>query len=232
MSEVGVSHIECILFDCDGVLVDSEIIANRHFSIELRKFGIILSEEELIKRFVGKSAATEFAALEESHKVRFSQEAIEGIEGAILKGLAEEVKAIDGIESILKNLQECGNPAYAVASSGTFKKIHQSLTTSGLSSYFNSSNIFSSQLVKHGKPAPDLFLFAAEKMGFSPQKCLVVEDSIAGIQAAKSAGMAVIGFTGGLHAKYPWYRERLKETGVKIFDHFGDLMTQYKIRKR
>jgi len=232
MSEIGVSQFECILFDCDGVLVDSEIIANRHFSIELRKFGIVLSEEELIKRFVGTSAATEFAALEESHKVRFSQEAIDGIENAILKGLANEVKAIDGIESILKNLQECGKPAYAVASSGKFSKIRQSLTKSGLSSYFNSSNIFSSQVVKYGKPAPDLFLFAAEKMGFSPQNCLVIEDSIAGIQAAKSAGMEVIGFTGGLHAKYPWYQEKLKGTGVKIFDHLGDFMTQYKIGKR
>lgn len=220
------TSFECILFDCDGVLVDSEMIVNKYFSIELSRFGIHLGEEELIKRFTGKSSKTVYPELEQSHRVKFTQAEIDCIERRLHERLAEEVSAIDGICIFLNRLQEPGKPVYAVASSGSFEKIHRSLNRSGLADYFKKSNIFSAQLVPHSKPAPDLFLYAARQMGILPHKCLVIEDSVSGIKAAQSAGMSVIAFAGASHARYDWYHKLLKENDVQIIESYSALMRE------
>ena len=221
---------KCILFDCDGVLVDSEVIANMHFVQGLNKIGVALTEEESLKRFTGKSKATVYEELGVSHHMRFTQEMIDDIQDAILQGLAQKVCAIDQIDQVLAILQKSKSLTFCVASSGTFEKIHQSLKRTGLSCYFDSSNIFSSQLVKQGKPAPDLFLHAAEKMNVSPHECLVIEDSLPGIQAAKAAGMRVIGFVGGSHAQSSWYREQLKEIGVELFTRHEEWVKKFNLK--
>ena len=219
MISQGNCNIQCILFDCDGVLVDSEAIVNKYFSKELKKLGIVLSEEELLKRFTGKSAKTVFIELEKSFGIRFAQTDINDMLKLIASHLTKELKAISGINSFLNFLQK-EHRAFCVASSGTLEKIHNSLQVTNLSSYFPTLHIFSAEQVSLGKPHPDLFLLAAKSMGFSSKDCLVIEDSVPGIQAAQAAGMSVIGFSGGTHAKYSWYKNLLAETGVEIFSQF------------
>src|SRR4029079_16546138 len=92
-------------------------------------------------------------------------------------------------------------------------------------SYFKSEHVFTSSQVKKAKPAPDLFLFAAEQMGYDPKDCIVIEDSVAGIQAARAAGMSVIGFLGGTHAKFDWYKERIQSRKLPTANNHQELIS-------
>jgi beta-phosphoglucomutase-like phosphatase (HAD superfamily) len=103
-----------------------------------------------------------------------------------------------------------------VASGSRRERVIRSLEITHQMKYFDEKTIFTAQQVERGKPAPDLFLFAAKQMGVSPQDCLVIEDSCAGIEAAQQAGMSVIGFLGGEHAKFEWYQEPIKVFGIPI----------------
>jgi HAD superfamily hydrolase (TIGR01509 family) len=185
---------ELIIFDCDGVLVDSEPLANQVMADYLSEHGMPCSRQQATARFVGLSLST----------VRSDILAKEGLS---LPGDFEEellrrdyivfetaLKAIDGVQSALTslNLQIC------VASSGSHQKIQNSLTLTGLIDHFD-GHIFSAADVRNGKPAPDLFLHAAREMKCAPANCIVIEDSLAGVQAGVAAGMRVFGFLGGGH---------------------------------
>jgi beta-phosphoglucomutase-like phosphatase (HAD superfamily) len=100
-----------------------------------------------------------------------------------------------------------------------------SLRVTAQNHFFDDEHIFTSAQVKHAKPAPDLFLFAAERMGYKPEDCLVIEDSIAGIQAARAAQMLVIGFLGGSHANFDWYKERILNQRVPVIHHAHELLS-------
>ena len=214
--------MKCIIFDCDGVLVDSEIITTKHFIKHLRAIGYHISIEDAIKRFTGISAKMVYEAISKETGIIFTPEQIDHIQSQVHHSLHAEVAAISGIPELLSTLEK-NNSQTCVASSGTLDKINKSLRVTGLIKYFHDQTIFSVQNVEKGKPAPDLFLFAAKKMGYDPKDCIVVEDSLAGIEAAIAANMRVIGFLGGSHAHYDWYKLKMGTYNIPIAQNSVEL---------
>lgn len=220
-NETGVtSPVKLVIFDCDGVLVDSEIIACRIEAEELTRIGYEISTEENIRRFAGKSQKSIMETVERALGRKLPEGFPSGLHEKILKALSEQLDAMPGIESVLAQ-----TPAKCVASSGAPDKIGNSLRTTGLDRHFNSEHIFSAVQVKEGKPAPDLFLYAAEKMGTPPSECVVIEDSVYGVKAAKAAGMTAYGFTGGSHITDPAKAAKLlRDAGADtVFDRMEEL---------
>jgi HAD superfamily hydrolase (TIGR01509 family) len=214
--------MKCIIFDCDGVLVDSEIITTKHFLTHLHHLGYQISMEDAIKQFTGLSDKMVYQMISKETGIIFTSERINDIQSRIHSSLHAEVSAIMGISELLAALKENGRQI-CVASSGTLDKINKSLSVTGLSKYFNNQNIFSIQSVQKGKPAPDLFLFAANKMGYDPKDCVVIEDSLAGVEAAIAANMRVIGFLGGSHAHYDWYKLKMNTFNIPTVQNSSEL---------
>jgi len=192
-SDVSPGEPELIIFDCDGVLVDSEPISIRIDAVMLSDFGLQLAPEEIVERFVGRSPSV-------------MREAIEGHIGHALPhgwnaryrplfntAYEAELRPIDGIEEALDQIHQ---PS-CVASSSDPDRLVYKLKLTGLYERF-AGRIFSAAEVRNGKPAPDLFLYAAERMGVSPGGCAVVEDSQYGVQAARAAGMNAFGYAGSV----------------------------------
>lgn len=188
---------ELIVFDCDGVLVDSEALVIEVEAAMLTDAGFAVTPDELIERFVGLSYATMMTELAKDHGRRVPEELSRRIQRAALEEFLERLEPVPGIAELLAALElpRC------VASSSDIDRIELSLRVTGLDGHFQSDRIFSAQMVERGKPAPDLFELAASKCGTDPADCLVVEDSPAGVSAAVAAGMEVIGFVGGGHAR-------------------------------
>ena len=199
---------DLLIFDCDGVLIDSEHLAVRADVACLAEDGIVVTEAEILSRYVGISVAGMVADLEQ----RFGR-AVAGDfaarHHARLRTIFEaELRAMPGIEAVL----DAWPGARCVASSSTPARLRHALGLVGLYDRF-SPHVFSAVQVERGKPAPDLFLYAAARMGVEPKGCFVVEDSPAGVEAAVAAGMAVIGFAGGSHCA-PGHAARLAECGA------------------
>jgi HAD superfamily hydrolase (TIGR01509 family) len=198
---------ELVIFDCDGVLVDSERLAVRTEAQILASLGWPLTEAEVVDRFVGRSAEYMHAQIEQQlgRPVDWERE----FESRYRDVFERELRPVEGIVEVLQALR---TPT-CVASSGTHAKIRFSLRLTGLLDFFQ-DRIFSVQDVPRGKPEPDLFLYAAERMGIAPTMCAVVEDSPSGLEAALAAGMRVFAFAGGVVP-----RQRLRHEGVLVFDH-------------
>lgn len=195
-----------IIFDCDGVLVDSEILFNEVLANEITKLGWPLGVKECLSLFSGKSSIAVDKMIEEKLSQPCPINFRETLNNSISKILSQKLKPIPYIEEVLENIyNKC------VASSSDMSRIELSLKTTKLLVHFNKNTIFSSQMVEHGKPDPSLFLLAAKRMGVEPRNCLVVEDSVAGIQAAHSANMQAIAFIGATHAKGKEYQDKLHE---------------------
>jgi HAD superfamily hydrolase (TIGR01509 family) len=196
---------DTILFDCDGVLVDSEPISNRILTAMLNELGLPLSKEETMRRFVGRSMPACVAIIEEAlgHPAPpdFADEFHRRTVAAFDAGLV----VVPGVVEVLDWLPW---PA-CVASSGDHAKLRATLTRTGLYARF-AGRIFSALEVAHGKPAPDLFLYAAERMGARPARCAVVEDSLLGVRAGLAAGMRVYGYAGTVGAR------ALREAGAHV----------------
>jgi HAD superfamily hydrolase (TIGR01509 family) len=184
-----------VIFDCDGVLVDSEPIAVRIDVEMLAEVGVTMTEEEVIERFVGRSPDVILAEAEARLGRRVPEGWFERGETRIRRAYATELRPVDGISEAL---EEIGDPV-CVASSSGHDNIRYKLELTGLYDRF-AGHIFSATEVANGKPAPDLFLHAASRMGAAPADCVVVEDSRYGVQAARAAGMDVLGYAGGLTA--------------------------------
>jgi HAD superfamily hydrolase (TIGR01509 family) len=207
--------MKCVIFDCDGVLVDSEIITTKYFIKHLHDLGYQISIEDAIKRFTGISDKMVYEAISKETGIIFTTEQMDHIQNQVHHSLHSEVSPIVGISELLATLEINGNEI-CVASSGTLDKINKSLSVTGLIKYFHHENIFSAENVNKGKPAPDLFLLAAKKMGYDPKDCIVVEDSLAGIEAGIAANMRVVGFLGGSHASYDWYKLKMSTYNIPI----------------
>ena len=181
-----------IIFDCDGVLVDSEKIANEVFSKVLnRECRLSLSLEDMFNIFVGNSSSQCMQIITEMLGKEPPKELEQMYKDEINSALASKVTAVKGVKNLIKSL----NVPYCVASSGSYEKMNTTLGKTGLIKYFDKNNIFSCSEVKNGKPAPDIYLYAAKKMGdFAPSECLVIEDSPLGVKGAKSASMTVYGY--------------------------------------
>lgn len=201
-AEAGAAAL--VLFDCDGVLVDSEPISLRLFVEMLAGSGLEIDAATASDRFLGRSLASARTILAEDYDLLLSDAALEGMRTRLLAAFAAELQPIRGIAETLDALP-C---RFCVASSSLPERIELSLTVTGLWPRFE-GRVFSSSMVANGKPAPDLFLHAASVLGAQPSDCLVVEDSPAGIVAAKAAGMRVVAFTGGGHATGADHRARI-----------------------
>ncbi|TXS50431.1 HAD family hydrolase [Streptomyces sp. uw30] len=185
---------DLVIFDNDGVLVDSEPISNRLLAAYLTELGHPTSYEDSIRDYMG-SAMHRIHDLVLERTGRPLPEAFDDVFHArVFAAFERELKAVPGVVDVLEKLVGGGVP-YCVASSGSHDRIRVGHRTTGLDRFFEDGRVFSSEDVGRGKPAPDLFLHAAERMGVAPARCLVVEDSPLGVQAAVAAGMDVYGFT-------------------------------------
>jgi HAD superfamily hydrolase (TIGR01509 family) len=182
-----------VIFDCDGVLVDSEPIANRVFADALGELGLRMSEAEMYEEFVGRSMAYCMRIVEERLGRPAPVDFVARLQERTFSAFESEgLKATDGIVEALDALDALEIPI-CVASSGEIEKMRFTLGLTGLLPRFE-GRLFSATQVAHGKPAPDIYLFAADRMGVSPNRCIVVEDSPAGARAGLAAGMTVLGY--------------------------------------
>ncbi|ETX29789.1 HAD family hydrolase [Roseivivax isoporae] len=195
-----------VIFDCDGVLVDSETISVGVFLELLREAGCDMSESEGYRTLLGRSVASISETLAREHGLRLSSEHLAEARARIFARFRTELAPIPGVGAAIRALPD----PVCVASSSQPDRIALALGLTGLAPLFG-TRLFSASMVTRGKPAPDLFLFAAETMGADPAHCVVIEDSPAGITAAKAAGMRVIGFVGGGHAGPAGLRERVAQ---------------------
>ncbi|MDP3076437.1 HAD family hydrolase [Bradyrhizobium sp.] len=209
---------DLVIFDCDGVLVDSEVISCAAHAETLTRHGYPITPDEVLKRFLGVSDREARQTIETELGRALPDDFESQMKQATLRRYADDLRAIPNINEALAAI----DLAKCVASSGTPDKIRHGLTCAGLHDLL-APNIFSATQVERGKPAPDLFLFAAGQMRTAPARCLVIEDSPAGIAAAVAAGMPVLGFHGGSHCR-PGHGDRLRAGGaVAIFDDMRQL---------
>ncbi|MFF9622265.1 HAD family hydrolase [Streptomyces griseosporeus] len=185
---------ELVIFDNDGVLVDSEPISNRHLAAYLTELGHPTTYEESIRDYMGSAMHRIHELVFERTGQRLPEDFDDVFHARVFSAFERELKPVAGVEDVLEKLAADGTP-YCVASSGSHERIRVGHRATGLDQWFDEGRIFSSQDVGRGKPAPDLFLHAAERMGVAPERCVVVEDSPLGVQAAVAAGMDVLGFT-------------------------------------
>ena len=204
------------IFDCDGVLVDSELIALACTRSAFRDLGIELSATEVSDLFLGMSAQSMPAIAERALGAPLPEGFQERLARDTLLAFERELRGMEGIAEALSGL----GAKVCVASSSSPERLQASLRIVGYARLF-SPNIFSAAEVRRGKPEPDLFLHAASRMGVAPESCLVIEDSAPGVTAARRAGMVVFGFVGGAHAKGEDYRRRLQGAGAELI--FADM---------
>jgi HAD superfamily hydrolase (TIGR01509 family) len=206
-------RFELVIFDCDGVLVDSERIAIRVEAEFLAELGWPLTEAEIIERFMGHTSEYMDQAIEFQLGSRLPRDWKDQFQRRYREAFAAELVPVDGV---LEALDQITVPT-CVASSGSHDKLRLTLGHTGLYERFE-GRIFSGYEVANNKPAPDLFLHAAARMGAEPARCAVVEDSRPGVQAARAAGMAAFGYAGGLTPP-----ERLAGEGTVVFTDMRDL---------
>jgi HAD superfamily hydrolase (TIGR01509 family) len=185
---------DLVIFDNDGVLVDSEPLANGVLAGLLTEHGYPISAEQCVRRFMGRTLATVRAAVEGDTGDPLPADFEHRYYDLLFAEFRASLRPVAGIEGVLAALEREGTPI-CVASSARHSKIRVSLSVAGLAHHFG-NRVFSAQDVQRGKPAPDLFLHAAATCGVEPERCLVIEDSPPGVRAAKSAGMTVIGYVG------------------------------------
>ena len=209
----GFSSKYLIIWDCDGVLVDSEALLKQGEVEGLARAGIEISVDDCVRLFSGVSvdeAASNF--LKEKKRPLPEGFFIEQIEGSLqlfrerlVPLMTDTVLSLHG-----KGFEMC------VASGSPLKRVELCLELAGIEKCFKKGTVYTRELVLRGKPKPDLFLHAAEKMNYSPDECIVVEDSTAGVEAALAAGMRVIAYLGGGHAQAAWYRNAIKSYNVPV----------------
>jgi HAD superfamily hydrolase (TIGR01509 family) len=211
-------NFDLVIFDCDGVLVDSEVISCRAHAETLTRHGYPITAEQVFDRFLGRSLGQATLEIEAELGRSLPDDFHTQVYAEVFRLFAASLEATPHID---KALAAIALPV-CVASSGSPEKISASLNRVGLYLRF-APHIFSAVQVRNGKPAPDLFLFAAEQMQTSPARCLVIEDSVAGVAGALAAGMTVLGFHGGSHCR-PGHADMLRAAGaVTAFDDMRQL---------
>ncbi|HRD90066.1 MAG TPA: HAD family hydrolase [Accumulibacter sp.] len=207
-----------VIFDCDGVLVDSEPIASRVLAEALSEVGFPLTAQQAIDRYTGISLGAVLARVEAEWGRRLPADFATLLGERDRAAFAAELQPVSGVVEMLAGL----DLPRCVASSGSIEKIRSNLRITGLLPYLE-PHLFSATMVARGKPAPDLFLHAAAMMAAPPARCVVVEDSLAGVRAARAAGMRVFGFHGGGHAR-PDSSAALQAAGAtRVFSRLCEL---------
>jgi len=207
-----------VIFDCDGVLVDSEPLANKSFAQALNAEGLDWSVEETMRRLMGRSLKSCGEIVEAELGRKLPTDFFDKMQARTYRSFREApLKPVSGVREAVQALQKAGLDT-CVASSGAIEKMKFTLGLTGLWDLFG-GRVFSSSQVPRGKPFPDLFLHAAIEMNVQPFDCVVVEDSVPGVQAAKSAGMRVLGFVGAPHTD----RDAMAAAGAFLFTDMKQL---------
>ncbi|MCB9993595.1 MAG: HAD family hydrolase [Hyphomicrobiaceae bacterium] len=188
--------IQLVIFDCDGVLIDSEVISASMLIAELQNHGIEVDLSYVARHFLGRSYAVVLSQIRREFGVVLPEGFEADYRSRLLDAFRRDLKATAGVREVLTNLAV----PYALATSSSPSRLQKSLELVGMVELFTDRMTTASE-VEHGKPAPDLFLRAADKVGIAPGECLVIEDSLAGVRAGLAAGMEVWQFTGGSHLK-------------------------------
>jgi HAD superfamily hydrolase (TIGR01509 family) len=204
---------DLVIFDCDGVLVDSERIAVRLDVAVLDRLGWTLTEAEVVERFVGRSHEYMVGEIEAAIGRRLPEDWEDEFHRLYREAFEAELAPVEGVVEALDRI----TAPTCVASSSTHERLRLTLGLTGLLERFN-GRIFSTADVPNGKPAPDLFLHAARTLGADPARCAVVEDSRFGVEAARAAGMRVFGYAGGLTPA-----ERLEGASTTVFEDMREL---------
>lgn len=212
-----------IIWDCDGVLVDSEALLKQGEVEALARAGITVTVDDCVKMFSGFSPDAAAVNFQQKMNMPLPENFIKD---QIAGSLDLFRKRLDPL--MLDTILELHSrkATMCVASGSPRNRVEICLEVAKMDHCFTPETIFTRELVARGKPAPDLFLYAAEKMGFSPENCIVIEDSPAGIEAAQAAGMDVIGFLGGGHAQYGWYQEAIKNYNIPIVYTQGSVLAE------
>ena len=214
------SGFDLIIFDCDGVLVDSEIIAAQVESRLLTEAGYPISVEEMGERFAGMTWKNILLQVEQEADIPLSASLLDKSEKLLDQRLERSIKIIDGVKFALARLttQRC------ICSNSSSQRLDMMLTKVGLKPYFE-NHIYSAKDLgpDRVKPKPDIFLHGAKQFGVEPDRCLVIEDSTHGVHGARTAGMRVVGFTGASHT-YPSHADRLTDAGAEtVISRMSDL---------
>jgi HAD superfamily hydrolase (TIGR01509 family) len=208
---------DLIIFDCDGVLVDSEVLSCRCLTEVLARYGIALTLDQALELFLGRSVSAvlqHYAALGRA----LPDEFLHDLKSAVREAFEISLKPMSDVDAVLTALAT----PHCVASSSGLDRVSFSLRLTGLATFFG-DRLYTSEMVARGKPAPDLFLYAAGKMQVEPGRTLVIEDSVSGVTAAKAAGMTVWGFTGGSHYRARDAHGPLQAAGAdRIFERMQD----------
>lgn len=208
---------ELVIFDCDGVLADSEVISAEVLISELHAFGITLDTHYVFRNFVGKSFPGVAASIRATYQVVLPADFEDRYRAALLAAFATQLRATAGVQDMLAKL----NCQTCVATSSSPPRVQKTLELIDLTDRFG-ADVFTASQVKRGKPAPDLFLFAAQKMGALPENCLVIEDSTAGLTAALAANMPVWRYIGGSHFLPQSHHRPETPAGVPVFDNWDE----------
>jgi len=206
-----------VIFDCDGVLVDSEPISLARLTAGLNRIGVPIDVDTVRVRFAGTSMASIMAHITRDYPVTVPDDFVATVKADTLRAFDEGLTAMPGVARAIAGL----SLPHCVASSSDPVRLSHTLGLTGLLPLFG-NRVYSSTMVARGKPAPDLFLHAAAAMGIAPGACLVVEDSVPGVQAARAAGMRVVGFVGGGHWAHDRTGADLAAAGAtRVFDDFS-----------
>lgn len=222
--------MDLLIFDCDGVLVDSEAIAEGVLLERLAAWLPDLAAERELRHALGMTTAAILDHLEGLSAHRLPADALARIDAAIEARLAEELEAMAGVAEAIDAL----DLPLAIVSNSSRRRVLASLANTGLDARLGETPLFTAEQVARPKPAPDVYLLAASSLSVAPADCLVVEDSVSGTRAACAAGMTVIGFTGASHIE-DGHAERLREAGARdVLDHMtqlGDCVARWRQRR-
>jgi HAD superfamily hydrolase (TIGR01509 family) len=214
----GLLAFDLVIFDCDGVLVDSEVISCRAHAVTLSRHGYPITAEQVLQRFLGRSTRQAHLEVEAELGRKLSDAFHTDLQDELYGSFTADLEAIPHIAATLDRIAQ----PVCIASSGSHERMRVSLGRTGLYERF-APNIFSASQVRNGKPAPDLFLLAADQMKIQPAHCLVIEDSVPGVTGARDAGMTVFGFHGGSHCDAA-HAETLRAAGaVETFEDMRQL---------
>jgi HAD superfamily hydrolase (TIGR01509 family) len=188
------SDFDLVIFDCDGVLIDSELISARMLVAELTRLGLSIDLTYVERNFLGRSYPVVMETIRREFGLDLPPDFEARYRENLLAAFQKELKVVPQVHEVLRAMAV----PFCVATSSSPRRAEMSLALVGLSELV-AGRVFTSTLVARGKPAPDLFLFAAGKMGADPARTLVIEDSLTGIRAGLAAGMTVWRFVGGSH---------------------------------
>ena len=221
------NNIELVVFDCDGVVIDSEILSANVLIDMLATFGVAIDPIYVQQHFLGCSFKTVAQNIYQHFSVQLPSDFEATYRKKLLQQFSTQLKTTAGIEKVLTQL----STPYCIATSSSPSRTEKALNIVRLYDHF-APNIFTSEEVKRGKPAPDLFLHAAKKMGVDAKNCLVIEDSQAGVQAGLSAGMQVLHYSGGQHLQNNINHVKNNYPDVDVLAHWQQFFTVFPLLKK